>query len=225
MQTFLNLSPKQSKDLDKPIFANARQLYKDSKVLVSINASYCRATSLMVLSLEEMIKAVLVKMHSESLQVYKLKDAKQFFYKHKIRHQIAQLMEVGYAFYEAIEEWQKKGKKGPLQKAGKLLQVLLIALGANERVKRLEKFNDYKNNGLYVGYEDRLLEPQKEIGESEFIEVKESWERCKHFYKLLCIIYHPNLENHPSRNRINELHGDLKLFVNEAMGEYSFSVK
>ena len=225
MQTFLNLSPKQSKDLDKLIFANARQLYKDSNVLVNINASYCRATSLMVLSLEEMIKAVLVKMHSESLQVYKLKDAEQFFYKHKIRHQIAQLMEVGYAFYEAIEKWQREGKNGPLQKAGKLLHVLLIAFDTNERVKRLEKFNDYKNNGLYVGYEDRLFEPHKEIGKSEFIEVKESWERCKHFYKVLCIIYHPKLENHLSRNRINEIHADLKLFINEAMSEYFFSLK
>lgn len=225
MQTFFTLNPKQSKNLDKPLFANAQHMYKDSILLANTNASYSRATSLMVLSLEEMIKAILIKMHSESLQVYKLKDAKYFFSQHRIRHQIAQLMEVGYAFYEIIEEWAKKGRKGPLQKAGKLLKVFLIAYGSNERVKRLEKFNDYKNNGLYVGYRDQLLEPQKVIGKSEFLEVKESWQRCKHFYKVLCIIYHPKLENHLSRNRINEIHTDLKLLINEAMSEYSFSVK
>lgn len=225
MTTFFNLSPEQSKNLDIPLYRNARHLYIDAAILANKNNSYNRATSLSVLSLEEMIKAILIKMHSESLQVYKLKDAKDFFYKHKIRHQIAQLMEVGYAFYEAIEEWQKEGRRGPLQKASKLLRVFLITYGVNERVKRLGKFNDYKNNGLYVGFRDRLLEPQKEIGESEYLEVKESWKRCKQFYKLLCIIYHPKLEHHLSRNRINEIQGDLKLFINEAMIEYSFSLK
>lgn len=222
MQTFFTLSSDQSKGLDNSIYINAGQLYREANLLANYNASYSRATSLLVLSLEELVKASLVKMHSQSLHVYKLKDAKYFFSQHRIRHQIAQLMEVGFAFYEAIEKWQKKGRKGPLQTMMKLLSVYLIAQGANERVKRLEKFNDYKNNGLYVGFRDQLLEPQKEIGESEFMEVKESWERCRHFYKVLCIIYHPKLENHLSKNRIKEIQEDLKLFINEAMREYSF---
>ncbi|SFG22628.1 abortive infection protein, AbiV family [Salegentibacter agarivorans] len=225
MQTFFTLSSKQAKDFDKPLYVNARDLLRDASLLVDKNNSYNRATSLLVLSLEELVKAILVKMHSESLQVYDLKDAKFFFSQHKIRHQVAQLLEMGYAFYEAVEKWQKKGRKGPLQSAGKLLQVLLIAISTNERIKKLKKFNDYKNNGFYVGYRDRLLDPKQEIGESEFYEVKEAWQRCRHFYKLLCIIYHPKLENHLSRNRINEIHGDLELFINEAMSEYSFSLK
>ncbi|WP_324719901.1 AbiV family abortive infection protein [Salinimicrobium sp. HB62] len=225
MQTFFTLSSKQSKDLDIPLYLNARHLYNDAALLANKNSSYNRATSLLVLSLEEMIKAVLIKMHSESLQVYNLEGAKNFFGQHKIRHQVAQLMEVGYAFYEVIEEWEKKGRKGPLQKAGKLLKVFLIAYGSNERVKRLAKFNDYKNNGLYVNYRDQLLVPKDVIGESEFFEVKEAWHRCRHFYKVLCIIYHPKLGNHLSRNRIKEIQEDLKLFINEVMSEYSFSAK
>jgi AbiV family abortive infection protein len=222
MQTFFTLNSQQSKGVDMHLYANSRQLYRDAIFLADNRGSYCRATSLLVLSLEELIKASLIKMHSESLHIYKLKDAKYFFSQHRIRHQVAQLMEVGYAFYEAIEKWQKKGRKGPLQTMMKLLSVFLIAHGANERVKRLEKFNDYKNNGLYVGFRNELLEPQNEIGESEFFEVKEAWERCRHFYKVLCIIYHPKLENHLSKNRIKEIHDDLKLFINEAMSEYSF---
>lgn len=224
MQRFLNLSYSDSKDLDKTIYANAWQLRRDSALLANTK-SYAHATSLLVLSLEELVKAILVKMHSESLEVYKLKDAKKFFNQHKIRHQVAQLMEAGYAFYQAMEEWQKKGRKGPLQKAGRLLKVLLIAFNANERVKRLEKFDHYKNNGFYVDYMDRLLEPKQEIGVSEYNEVEETWQRCKHFYKLLCIIYHPELKNHLSGNRIEEMHDDLKLFINEAMSDYSFSLK
>lgn len=174
MQTFFTLSPQQSKDLDIPLYFNARHLYNDAALLANKNSSYNRATSLLVLSLEELIKACLVKMHSESLQVYKLKDAKYFFSNHKIRHQIAQLVEVGNSFYEVLEKWQKKGRKGPLQTMSKMLQIFLIAHGANERLKKLEKFNDYKNNGLYVGYRDQLLDPQKKIGESEYCEVKEA---------------------------------------------------
>jgi len=74
-------------------------------------------------------------------------------------------------------------------------------------------------------YRDQLLDPQKMNGESEYFEVKEAWQRCRNFYKVLCIIYHPKLENHISENRIKEIHEDLKLFINEAMSEYSFSIK
>ena len=70
MQTFLTLNSKQSVNLDKPLYSNAWKIYRDAKLLADHNRSYCRATSLLVLSLEELFMAILVKLHSESLNVY-----------------------------------------------------------------------------------------------------------------------------------------------------------
>ena len=224
MQTFFNLSAEQSKGLDKALYRNAQDLYKDANLIAEINKSHSRATSLLILSLEETIKATLVKLHSESLKVYKLNDAKKFFKDHRIRHQIAQLMEVGYAFYEVTEKWQKKRLDIKWISTGvKLLEAFLIFSKSRDRVKRLEKFNDYKNNGLYVGYGDALLDPKIIVTKKHYLEVKEILDRCNSFYKFIRILYHPQLKNHLSQKEVNIIKSDLALFINDAMADFSFS--
>ena len=77
--TFINLSKEKSKDLHLDIFENAKSLKSDSSVLVIVNESYSSASSLLILSSEEVIKAILVLLHSQGYKVYLLKDAKGFF--------------------------------------------------------------------------------------------------------------------------------------------------
>ena len=60
MNTFINLSAIQSKGFDEAIFKNAKQLKKDAILIAANNKSYSSATSLLVLSSEEVIKAILV---------------------------------------------------------------------------------------------------------------------------------------------------------------------
>lgn len=222
MQTFYSLSAKKSKGLDHLIYLNSRNLDKDAQLISSKNKSFSKATSLTVLSLEEIIKAILIKLHSEGLKVYEIEDSKKFFYDHKIRHQIAQLIEVGSAFYESIEKWQNGKSKNWFAKGFKILQIGTVILKANQNVKNLEKFNEYKNNGLYVGYRDILITPEQTVGTKEYDEVKEMLDRTIRFYKLLRVLYHPKLENHLSKKKVSEIKDNLKFFIDEAMSDFSF---
>ncbi len=94
MSGFLNQSPLKSKKLHEPIYKNAQKLRRDAILVANTNKSFSTATSLLVLSSEEIIKAILVLLHSEDFNVYKIKDAKKFFSDHKIRHELAQLLEL-----------------------------------------------------------------------------------------------------------------------------------
>ena len=60
MNGFINLTAQKSKDIDCIIYKNARQLRKDALLIVEVNKSYSSATSLLILSSEEVIKAILV---------------------------------------------------------------------------------------------------------------------------------------------------------------------
>ncbi len=86
--TFINLSKEKSKGLHLNIFENAKQLKFDSSILADINKSYSSASSLLILSSEEIIKAILVLLHTIGYRVYLLKDAKGFFKNHEIRHSL-----------------------------------------------------------------------------------------------------------------------------------------
>jgi AbiV family abortive infection protein len=60
MITFNTLSVAKAKGLDNAIFKNARQLKKDAILIATTNKSYGAASSLLILSTEEIIKGILI---------------------------------------------------------------------------------------------------------------------------------------------------------------------
>tara|TARA_R110001583_G_scaffold91457_2_gene233496 strand:+ start:4030 stop:4749 length:720 start_codon:yes stop_codon:yes gene_type:complete len=234
MQRFINLSPKQSENLDKVIYKNALQLKKDAFTLAESRKSYSSATSLLILSSEEVIKATLVLLHNKNCEVYKIKDAKKFFTNHKIRHQIAQLIEMGSAFIEALDIFEKrKDKKKFLNSKYKMLNTIVNGfmdfndtikpfITSSERIKKLEEFDNLKNQGLYVDYQDKLGIPQESFNQELFNQTKELTNRIFKFYKGINLIYHPSLKNHLPERKIKKHQNDLKLFINDALKGFSF---
>ena len=194
MNTFINLSVQQSKGIDYSIYKNARQLRKDALLIAETNKSFSSATSLLILSSEEVIKSVLVLLHSQGYKTYLIKDSKKFFSDHRVRHQLAQLMELSIGILESIE---KKASNEPVTLLktksefwnGLVNGILEIALASKpfldsaQRVKKLMEFNDKKNQGLYVDYRDKLLIPEIEISESDFIETRLIVNRIFNVYK------------------------------------------
>lgn len=79
MKKFIDLNPNESKGLDIYLFNNAKKLKENAILIANKNKSYSSATSLLILSSEEIIKAILVLLHSKGYNVYQLKDAKKFF--------------------------------------------------------------------------------------------------------------------------------------------------
>ena len=228
MKHFLNLSPKASEGLDKPIFENAKRLRASSKLIAEVNQSYSTATSLLILSSEEAIKALLVKFHSEGLKVYQIKGSKRFFSDHKIRHEIAQLIEMGIGFIELVMDSEKRGVKPHkslrFKKVSKLLDGVLsflnkskIMLDAASRINMLSEFNSYKNSGLYVDFQGHLLEPINEIEKTKYEEVKQITDRLFKSYQFITILYDSKSNNHISQEKINTWKVILKTLIDDAI--------
>ncbi|MCQ0113088.1 AbiV family abortive infection protein [Zhouia amylolytica] len=234
MKTFINLSSKTSSNLDDRIYKNALQLKKDALLIAQKRSSHSSATSLLVLSSEELIKAILVLLHSKGYEVYKIKGAKKFFSDHKIRHQIAQLVEMGVGFINSIEIWEiEKSKQKLFNTKYKLLNTVLNGfldlaeaskplMQSIDRIKKIEEFNTLKNNGLYVDYRDELIYPQKSIGKEKFEETKLLIDRMFSFYKGVRILFHPSLVKHIQQKEIDKHQEDLKFFINDALKGFEF---
>ena len=229
MKTFLTLSASQSKDLDKVLYRNAFNLAKDAELIARSNNSYSRGTSLLVLSLEELVKAILIKLHSEGMNVYKLDDARKFFKDHKVRHQIAQLIEMGSGILESHEKWtllQKTSEKRKnfFSRAVALLDSGTPLLASFHRIGSLSNFNELKNNGLYVGFQDTLLDPEKQITVKDYNLVHEILRRTLKFYKTL-IIYHPMMKNRNDSQILEKQKKELEVLVNTALADFKFEEK
>ena len=104
MNTFINLSAQKSKGIDYSIYKNARQLRKDALLIAENNKSFASATSLLILSSEEVIKSILVLLNSQGYKTYLIKDAKKFFTDHRVRHQLAQLIELSIGVLESFDK-------------------------------------------------------------------------------------------------------------------------
>lgn len=233
MIKFIDLSKEDSKGLNIPIFKNAIQLKANANLIATTNKSYSCAASLLVLSSEEAIKAILVLLHSEGYNVYQLQDAKKFFFDHKIRHQVAQLVEMGFGLSEAAEVWENQ-RKNPLFKRNyglfsDFLNVLNDAaksakpiLKSGERIKKLQEFNDLKNNGLYVGFKDKLLNPEDLVSEIEYNNVKEITDRLFKFYEELNSLFTISFETRKEQEEAEKIKQDLKIFIDKALSDFSF---
>ena len=232
-KSFSDLTPKESNGIDEIIFKNARQLKKDALLIAATNKSYCSGNSLLILSSEEVIKALLVLLHSKGYKVYEIKDARKFFFDHKIRHQLAQLLEISTGFIESIDIWKKQeptklintkseGWNSFLNGIFDFANAIMPLANSIKRIKDLEGFNDDKNNGLYVGYKDQLIVPKDKVTETDYRKTKEIVERIFRVYKIVRILYHPCIHNRKDHEKIEETKMKMKIFIDKGMKGFSF---
>lgn len=234
MKAFIDLSPEESEDLDLAIYKNALQLRKDAQFLANGRNSYSSANSLLILSSEEVIKAILVFLHSKNFTVYGLEGSKKFFLDHKIRHHISQMIVLGMAFLKSKENWRvEKSKqsdfKGKRSLAAKVFHGMIgfalagqPILRSKKSVDDIQQFNLLKNQGLYVDYRNVLASPQKQITKPIYTRTEELVLEIFRFYKGLRILYHPSLLNRWDDNKVRKLQEDLHLFIDHGLEGFSF---
>lgn len=225
-QGFLNLSPKISEGLDHKVYLNAKRLFNDSQLLCG-NSSYSTATSIMILSSEEIIKAFLILLHSKGYKVYQINGAKKFFTSHRVRHEIAELIEVGAGFYEYFQQREKDLKNPIFKTRFKTLNTVLNFVQTlsnlkepirktKSRIESLEEFDTWKNIGFYVDYQDGLRIPKERINKEVYIKTEDTVIRIFHYYKIIRIIFHPKAENHIAREDIEFFQKHLHSLINES---------
>lgn len=225
MSNFLNISPKNSKSLHEPIYKNADKLRKDALLIAKDNKSYSTATSLLVLSSEEVIKAILVLLHSEGFNVYKIKDAKKFFSDHKVRHELAKLLEIVNGFIESGIEFENNErskvesfKNETFNEVFGIIKDLVKSakpfIKSGERINALKVFNDNKNKGLYTDYRETLLIPSLVITEEVFHRSIDIVERIFKTYKILRLMHNPMIQTQIKYEKILKYKNQIKEFVN-----------
>ncbi|HLP64757.1 AbiV family abortive infection protein [Flavobacterium sp.] len=209
-KTFYELSPKHSVGLDRFVFINAHHLQKDALLIAKENASYSTAISLMVLSIEEMIKATLILLHSYGYEVYKIKHAQFVFHDHKTRHNYANLINVFSGIIELVPlcekiiETTKTENKNQSkttvdhQTGEEALQVLenfctyiLTAFSC----EKIDEFNFKKNFGFYVDYQDIYSDKKAEHNIAFFEYIVKVQKRLENIYKTISIVHHPKVVN------------------------------
>lgn len=201
-------------------------------MILAEHKSFSTASSLMILSTEELIKAILVLLHSEEYKVYRLKEANKFFKDHSIRHHLAQLIETGKGLLEAREKWGTSNLNSISTKTtiGEILNHVYSGFQAYKplsksinRVEKLQGFNTLKNYGFYVDYSDGLKVPKVEITKSDFEDVVSINQRIMTFYKKLSLLFHPLIYKYRSEKEVINLRQDLHLFIDSALNGFSLN--
>jgi len=233
MKKFLNLSVQDSKSLDVPLYKNALSLKQDAKYIAENRNSYSSATSLLVLSTEEAIKSILVFLHAENCNIYKIKDAKKFFSDHVMRHHIAMLIEVGLGIYESYELYYNRKPTTLLKTKYNWLNTFLNGaldivnsidpfIKTEENVEYLQQFNLIKNKGFYVDYQNGLIDPQTEVTIEDYKKALIILDRIMKFSKLIRILFHEKLVNHMGKQEIDRKRKIIKNFIDEGLNVVDF---
>ena len=235
MRKFLNLSPKDSKGLDKPIYKNATSLKRDAIFIAEKRKSYSAATSLLVLSTEECVKSILVLLHSENYNIYRIKDAKKFFYDHEIRHQIGMFVIMGLEFQivfnngfnldpAKVQNLRSKSFSDLLNITEDILMKLEPLYDAtNPDIEYLQEFNVIKNNGFYVDYSDELIVPKEKITFQDYSKTLKINNKIFKFSKQLRILFHEKIENHMEKKKIEEAKNYIKEIIDDGMKIVKFN--
>lgn len=233
MSSFLNISRKEAKKIHFEVYANAASLKKDALTLVTRNNSFGSATSLMILSSEELVKAILLCLHGEGYEIHKLKDAKRFYKNHEVRHQIVQLLEVGSSIYESIKKYDEQRANPKFSIKNKFWNNIInglsiaaeisgTAIKSTEKIKMLQNFNNLKNAGLYSDYIDTFQTPKKCINQSDFENVRTISETLKIHYKQLRILHHPRASKLISNQELVQYKETLQIFIDKAINDFEF---
>lgn len=231
MKRFIDLKPEEALGLEKEIYQNAKRLEVDAFTLVSANRSYATATSLLVLSLEELIKATIILLHSQGYKVYQIKDIKLVFTKHEFRHSVAQFLEVTIGGFNISKNLDRKRNtsvsrnKGVFGAIGEVLLTILEntpqAYRTYKNVSNLENFNNYKNNGLYVDYRVQLQTPIVKITEKEYSQVKSVHKTIDELFNNLDNLFTTKPKTAKETKQIKAKKRDLHLLIDDALKDFS----
>lgn len=206
MSQFVNLDQKESKKIHPAIYKDALRKKKDANLLAQ-NKSFSTANSILILSSEEAVKALMIFLHSEGFHIYKLEDSKKIFSDHKMRHNIAKLIEAIYGLADSFLEFEKIEKSNKSfsddENINAIVNIVLDFkeagkpfINSMDRTEILENFNDDKNKGLYTDYRKNLQVSSEIITEEKYIETLETVERIFRIYRIINVSFNPKASHH-----------------------------
>lgn len=209
-RTFLTLGKAESLKVSKLSVDNALGL-KDTAISAANKNNFGVATSLMILSTEEIIKAQALFFQGIGIHIQKIKNANKLFSSHTNKHQFASVLQLSKVVEGIIkaDEYKPQNKeyetgvtfvnyilKGLQGLRNILTPVALIGEAIEEmkdNIELLEKANDLKNMGFYVDYKNELRLPA-DIPSDTFQKFLALNKECFNLYRIIKLSYEKSLD-------------------------------
>lgn len=174
-RTFLNISAAECKKAYIALLDNAQEHLSSAKLLAE-KKKYGHAVTLIVLSTEEMVKAVILYFDSYEMGIRKVKGAKRFFSEHKIRHFFALMFQIMtsairplLAVFNKLKE-ELHNPEVEIELTGEIENAIFEK--DQEKIKKAysylndvmdwwEEADKHKQKGLYVDYKNGLITPRE----------------------------------------------------------------
>ncbi|MGB3182390.1 MAG: AbiV family abortive infection protein [Cyclobacteriaceae bacterium] len=93
MKSLLQLGKEEAQKLHKELYSNSIVMTKTGQFAAGEN-NFGVALSLSILGVEELAKSVVIYLHSSGINIFKIKELQQIFFKHKRKHEFAMLFEI-----------------------------------------------------------------------------------------------------------------------------------
>lgn len=180
-KNFMSLSKKECLEVAKETFRNSDGMYNDGVALAKIN-SFGRATSLLILSMEENMKAVILYLDGNGFQFRpKVKGIQNLFINHKLRYPLALVLSGFNIFRKDLREFIFKIKDNPAvikdfdknKKKWEDLAKGYFIEKVKQFIAEIKWFSSaeyLRQEGMYVDYDDVLKTPL-DIDEQDYNEV------------------------------------------------------
>jgi AbiV family abortive infection protein len=153
------------------VIQNAKEHLEISDLLAN-NKKYGSAITHAVLASEEMTKALILFVNGKGIRLNNIKGFVSFFYGHQPRHKLANFMTVFYLFLNPLMELLKSIKENDSELNEEKVKRILDKYQPNfddtfNDIDWWFSADDYKNRGLYVDYNNKILSPS-DLTESDF---------------------------------------------------------
>jgi AbiV family abortive infection protein len=174
-KTFLTLPKKECLKVYKDILENSYEIWDEGKILAENNA-YGRATSLAIISIEELVKSIIVLADGNGFNLRKIKGINAIFKNHKIRYVLAYSMLVINLFGEEFAKIIKYFKEKPEELVAKINQMqnekdffeknlknyfFRKFITLKDEFEWFSKADFYRQDGFYCDYKEQLKSPIK----------------------------------------------------------------
>lgn len=224
-KTFLTLDKKESLEVSDHTIKNAIILQDTAKYAAG-NNNFGVATSLMILSIEEIIKAQVLFFQGVGIRVHRIKNANKIFSSHKDKHQVASQLQFLKIIEGFINAWNYKPNKKKYKTDSKLMNTILNGLQDVQsfiepislisksveqmkgNVEWIEKANDLKNRGFYVDYKGDIKLPQ-DVTIETFDKASSINKECIDLYRIIKLSFEKITDAEGKEILIQSINNDL----------------
>lgn len=157
-RSFLNLSPKECREVYPAIFNNAEELYSTAELLAQ-SGFYGKAISHLILGTEEYIKGFLLFLESKQFELRKFKSVASVFKHHKPRHYLVRDIYSVWIVSKALFAIPQKSNR--VEAILQLVQTAITIIPAVDHFHWWNEADLLKQRGLYVDFNDTLITPSQ----------------------------------------------------------------